>query len=111
LVSRSGTKVKKDVVNTPFFKNTEIIGEFYSNNFQIDEAILPLNLTQLDSFSILQLSNLNANLDESYESLKYINHFVNKNNKVLLNNLNNFNQNHSQTFFANTSRSNYDDFS
>ena len=85
------------------------INQFYSNFFYIDEEITTLNLTNTFSYSEI-FSNLQNNLEDSYESLKFLNYSYNVNhNFLLLSNFINFTPLvHSHIF--NVFKSNYDDF-
>jgi len=111
LISRNTTKTKKGLINNAFFKDNQLTGNYYSSNFYLDESVTSPNLLTLNNFYTIPLFSLNLNLDDSYESFKNLNYFLNQSNSVSLNNLLNNNQFHSHTFYANTTRSDYEDFS
>ena len=102
---------KDKILNKPFFKNTNSIGNFYANTFYLDDFINPSNLLPSKNFFFLPLFSVINTLDDSYESLKYLNYFYNSNSKISLNLNNNNFQPYSYITVFDTFRSDYDDFS
>ena len=101
---------KDNKCNTSFFKNT-LIGDFYSNTLYLDDFVNPVNLISTKNFSLFPLLSSLNNLDDSYESLKYVNYFFNNNNKILLNSsIINFNP-YSFISVFDSFRVDYEDFS
>ena len=102
---------KDKILNKPFFKDTNSTGDFYINSLYLDDFISPVNLLVSKDFSIFPLFSSLNNLDDSYESLKYLNYYYHNNNKIFLNSLTNNFQPYSYFFIFDMFRSNYDDFS
>jgi hypothetical protein len=95
----------------PFFKDTLSTGDFYVNSLYLDDFISPSNLLKTKDFYIFPLFSALNSLEDSYESLKYLNHFYNNNNKIFLNSVTNNFQPYSYFFVFDAFRSDYDDFS
>lgn len=74
---------KNKILHEPFFKNTAH-SSFYGNSVYLDDYAVPSNLIATKDFHSLPLFSASSQLDESYESLKYLNYFFNKNNKIFL---------------------------
>ncbi len=103
--------IKDKILNKPFFKNTSINDTTYSNSMYLDDFVTPASLINTKNFFTFPLFSFMNNLDESYESLKYLNYYFNNNNKMYLNYLsNNFNLYSYSTIFD-SFRSDYDEFS
>lgn len=102
---------KDKILTKPLFKDTNSIGQTYSNSFYLDDQINPSNLINLKNFFYLPLFSAFNNLEDSYESFKYLNYIYNNNNKIYLN-INNSNflpYNYISVF--DSFRSDFDDFS
>lgn len=102
---------KDKILNKPFFKDTSSTGNFYINSLYLDDFINPTNLINTKNFYIFPLFSAINNLDDSYESLKYLNHFYNNNNKIFLNLTTNNFQPYSYFFVFDMFRTDYEDFS
>lgn len=102
---------KDKILNKPFFKDTNSTGDFYINSLYLDDFVSPANLLASKDFSLFPLFSSLNNLDDSYESLKYLNYYYNNNSKIFLNSLTNNFQPYSYFFVFDMFRSNYDDFS
>ncbi len=102
---------KDKILNKPLFKDTNSIGNFYSNPFYLDDFVSPSTLLNSKNFFMFPLFNGIANLDDTYESLKYLNYFYNNSNKLFLNTNNNNFQPYSYTTVFDMFRTDYDDFS
>ena len=99
------------LIFSPFFKNTLINNEFYPNTFYLDDFITPSNFLKFKDFFIFHNFNLLNDIDESYESLKFLNHFYNSSNKSSLNINNIYFQPYSYLFIFDSFRSDYQGFS
>jgi len=105
-------KFKNKILTKPLFKDVNSVGKTYSNSFYLDDYITPTNLLISKNFYFLPLFSGINNLDDSYESLKYLNYFYNNNgNKIFLNSINNSFLPHSYLSVFNSFRSDFDDFS
>ena len=60
---------------SPFFKDTTSSGESYVNSFYLDDFVTPSNLLKSKDFFIFHIFNSLNDIEESYESLKFLNHF------------------------------------
>ena len=110
-MNKFGT-VKNKILTKPLFKDVNSVGKTYSNSFYLDDYITPTNLLISKNFYFLPLFSGINNLDDSYESLKYLNYFYNNNgNKIFLNSINNSFLPHSYLSVFNSFRSDFDDFS
>lgn len=102
---------KNDILTKSLFKNTLNTGDFTTNSLYLDDFVSPTSLLNTNSFSIFPLFSVFNYLEDSYESLKYLNHFYNVNNKIILNSLNNNFQPYSYFFVFDMFRADYEDFS
>lgn len=104
---------KNEILTRPFFKDTSVAnyGDYYTNSLYLDDFVSPANLISTKDFFIFPLFSSFNVLDDSYESLKYLNHYFNTNNKIFLSSLTNNFQPYSYFFVFDMFRSNYDDFS
>jgi hypothetical protein len=84
---------------------------FYSNYFYADDYVSPTNLTDFSSFFIYPILNLQNSIEDTYESLKFLNYFYNLNHKLFF--LNNFGfcLPHSYSTVFDSYRSDFDEFS
>lgn len=98
---------KDKILNQPFFKDTLSLGNFYSSPLYLDDFVSPLNLINTKNFFIFPLFSVFNDMDESYESFKYLLHFYNLNNKFAFNFNNNYFQPHSYFFIFDSFRSDY----
>ncbi len=105
------TNFKDKILAKPFFKDTLNTNELYSSSIYLDDFINPSNLLSTKDFSIFPVFSVIPVLEDSYESLKYLNYFFNTNDKIFLNTLNNGIQPYSYSSVFDMFRSNYDDFS
>lgn len=55
---------------------------FYSNYFYVDDQIPQPNLINFSSFFIYPILNLQYNIEDTYESLKFLNYFYNLSHKL-----------------------------
>jgi hypothetical protein len=99
------------MLTKPFFKDTLSIGNFYSSPVYLDDFVSPANLINTKNFFIFPLFSIFNEIEESYESLKYLNHFYNLNNKMMLISNNNYFQPYSYFFIFDAFRSDYSGFS
>ncbi len=105
-------KFKNKILTKPLFKDVNSVGKTYSNSFYLDDYITPTNLLISKNFYFLPLFSGINNLEDSYESLKYLNYFYNNNgNKIFLNSINNSFLPHSYLSVFDSFRSDFDDFS
>jgi len=95
----------------PFFKDTSSTGDVYVASLYLDDFVSPVNLLKTKDFFIFPTFNLFNDMEDSYESLKYLNHFYNLNNKLLLNFSNSYFQPYSYLTVFDSFRSDYDSFS
>jgi hypothetical protein len=102
---------KNDILTKSLFKNTLNTGDFTTNSLYLDDFVSPSSLLNTNSFAIFPLFSVFNYLEDSYESLKYLNHFYNVNNKIILNSLNNNFQPYSYFFVFDMFRADYEDFS
>lgn len=102
---------KNKALSKPFFKDTLSTGDFYTNSLYIDDFVSPANLINTKNFSIFPFFSIFNEIEDSYESLKYLNHFFNSNNKIFLNLNNNYFQPYSYLFVFDAFRSDYSGFS
>jgi hypothetical protein len=99
------------VLNKPFFKDTNSLGDYYSNNFYIDDFVNPSNLLATKDFSVFPLFAVFNHIEDSYESLKYLNYLSNLDNKLFFNSFGKNFQPHTYSFVFDMFRADYDDFS
>lgn len=111
LLSNKDLNNKLDVFNKPTYKDLNSSGSFYSNFFFIDDFVSPLRLLNSNSFFIFPLINYQTYWDDSFESYKFLNYYINLNFKSSIFSLaNSFSPlTYSQVF--DLFRSDYDDFS
>lgn len=102
---------KDKILTKPFFKDTNSTGDFYINSLYLDDFVSPADLISTKDFYIFPLFSAFNQLEDSYESLKYLNHFYNNNNKIFLNITTNNFQPYSYFFVFDMFRSDYEDFS
>ena len=103
--------IKNKTLSKPLIKDTNSSGEFYSNSFYIDDFVSPANLILTKDFFIFTNFLSNNAIDDSYESIKFLNYNYNLNNKMFLNLNHNFFSPYSYVSIFNSFRSDYDDFS
>jgi len=102
---------KDNILNKPFFKDTSTTGDFYVNSLYLDDFVSPSELINTKDFYIFPLFAVFNHLEDSYESLKYLNHFYNNNNKIFLNSATNNFQPYSYVSIFDMFRADYDEFS
>ena len=102
---------KDKMLTKPFFKDTLSIGNFYPSPVYLDDFVSPANLINTKNFFIFPLFSIFNEIEESYESLKYLNHFYNLNNKMMFISNNNYFQPYSYFFIFDAFRSDYSGFS
>jgi hypothetical protein len=102
---------KDKILTKPLFKDTNSIGQTYSNSFYLDDQINPSNLINLKNFFYLPLFSSFNNLEDSYESFKYLNYIYNNNNKIFLNVNNSSFVPYNYISVFDSFRSDFDDFS
>jgi heme/copper-type cytochrome/quinol oxidase subunit 2 len=107
--NRSNFASNKSLFN-PFFKDT-LVNDSYATSFYLDDFLSPVNLLKSKDFHIFHIFNLFNDIEESYESLKFLNHFYNLNNKFFLNLNNSYFQPYSYLFVFDAFRSDYTGFS
>jgi len=96
---------------TPFFRDTLTTNDYYTNSLYLDDFISPANFLKSKDFFIFHTFNVLNDIEESYESLKFLNHFYNNNNKLFLNLNNSYFQPYSSFFVFDAFRSDYLGFS
>lgn len=96
---------------TPAFRDLSTVGNFYSNNVQMDDYISPANLMNTKDFAIFpMISNLTSS-DNSYVSSKGLSQLYAKNSTLLLNLNTSFNYPQSYLSVLNNFRGDFEDFS
>jgi hypothetical protein len=96
---------------TPAFRDLSTVGNFYSNNVQMDDYISPANLMNTKDFAIFpMISNLTSS-DNSYVSSKGLAQLYAKNSTLLLNLNTSFNYPQSYLSVLNNFRGDFEDFS
>lgn len=103
-------KFKDSIINKPFFKNINSLGSFYSNAFYLDDYVSPAELLSTSKFFIFPIINSLNTLDDSYESMKYLNYLYNINHKIFINSSLNYFQPYSYIFVFDMFRSDYEGF-
>jgi len=102
---------KDKILNKPFFKDTNSTGNFYLNSVYLDDFLNPVELLNTKNFSIFPLFNSINQLDDTYESLKFLNYYFNNNSKIFMNMNTSYFQPYSYFFVFDMFRSDYDQFS
>jgi len=103
-------EIKDKILTEPFFKNTLVTDNTYPAPLYLDDFINPSNLIVTKDFSNFPLFSALNNLEDSYESAKFLNYFNNNNNKISLNAFNSGLGMYSYSFVFDMFRSNYDEF-
>ena len=106
-----GDFAQNKILFSPFFKDTSSLGDFYTNSLYLDDFVSPVSLLKSKDFFIFHIFNVFNDIEESYESLKFLNHFYNNNNKLFLNINNSYFQPYSYLFVFDSFRSDYTGFS
>gem|GEM_PF-3139420 len=104
-------KFQEGTIYKPFFKNIKSTGEFYSTAFYTEEGAAPVNLINTRDFILFPLTSTLNMLEDSYESLKYLNHVFKLNYNFFLNLNSIFFQPYSYTHVFDIFRADYDEFS
>lgn len=76
---------KYKIATKPFFLDTNSLGEYYANPINLDEVLSPSDLMPTKNFFVFPASLILNNMDDTYESLKYLNYLFNSNDKFFLN--------------------------
>jgi hypothetical protein len=97
-------------MNTSIFMDTNIANTTYTNTVYTDDFVSPANLLATKEFSTFPLFSIFSFLDESYESLKYLNYLFFTNNKLTLNFFNFNLQPYNSLFVFDAFRADYEDF-
>jgi len=106
-------KFKNDTITQPFInaKVSKDADLSHSNFFYTDDQIASLNLLATNDFFIFPLVNPQTLLEDSYESLKFLNFFYNSTQQVFYVNTTNFYNPISYSAVFDIFRSDYDEFS
>jgi len=102
---------RNKILFSQFFKDTNSSGDSYVSSLYLDDFVSPANLLKSKDFFIFHIFNALNDIDESYESLKFLNHFYNSNNKLFLNLNNSYFQPYSYFYVFDSFRSDYSGFS
>lgn len=109
--SNRSVKYLDKTVEKPLFSSNLSTGEYYSNSFYLDDFVSSSNLTLTKDFFTFPLYNMVNSMDESYDSIKYLNYFYNLDSNSSLNLNSNFLNTHSSFFVFDSFRSDFDEFS
>lgn len=104
-------KYSDKIIEKPLFINNLDTGEHYSNSFYLDDYVSPSNLTLTKDFFTFPLFGMTNSMEESYDSIKYLNYIYNLNNNIYLNTNSNFLNAYSSFFIFDSFRSDFDEFS
>lgn len=104
-------KYQDRVLEQPLFLDNSSTGESYPNSFYLDDFVSSSDLTLTKDFFAFPLFNVSNVMEESYESLKYLNYFYNLNNKIIFNLFTSSLNSYSSFFVFDSFRSDYDEFS
>lgn len=76
---------KYKIATKPFFLDTNSLGEYYASPINLDDVLTPSDLISTKNFFIFPTSLILNNIEDTYESLKYLNYLFNSNDKFFLN--------------------------
>jgi hypothetical protein len=102
---------KNQVLLKPFLKNLQNSGVFYSNSFYADDFITPTKFLSTSDYYFFSLFSAQTALEDSYESLKFLNYLYNFSYKNFISFSSNFFNPYTYSFVFDMFRSDYDDFS
>jgi heme/copper-type cytochrome/quinol oxidase subunit 2 len=85
LIIQKGPKIPGRSLLKPATKDLSSVGNFYSNNIQMDDYISPASLINTKDFSLFPLIETVSSIDDSYLTHKSLVNLFNKNSSLLLN--------------------------
>jgi heme/copper-type cytochrome/quinol oxidase subunit 2 len=103
-------KFKDSLVTKPFYKDSDASGFFYTNAFYTEDLITPAYILSTFNFFIFPLMSSLSAWEDSYESIKQLNHFYNTSSKIFFNFSSSFFQPHTYSTVFDSFRSDFEDF-
>ena len=94
----------------PTLNDYSVVGNFYSNNIQLDDFIIRPNLLSTKDFVMFPVIDSSTTIDDTYINFKQLASILDKSSSVLLNFNSTFNYPQSYLSVLNNFRSDYSDF-